>query len=136
MVIENRAVQTAYSLAVSNTPFSHRRGGFFVAGWELCYTQPSSCQRLRLWTPAERSGLRFSRSQNDRKVRWKSRRVTLDVEVKKREFLKVKWQPHHPMPPTGKWSKSVSQKRWMNHGWMRLPTNYSDTPPPAPRTEP
>ena len=143
-------IQTAYSLAVSNT-------SFFPKTWRVLLRQDGSCathnphpaKGLRLWTPARRSALRFSRSQKARKGRWKRRRVTLDMEVKKREFPKVKWQLH-PMPPTGKWSKSLSRNRWMNHGWMRLLpctcavqgtqcrrfANELFRHTPAPRTEP
>ena len=62
MVPENVTNKT-FHLFVANDMFFFRiRGGFFVAGWGLCYTTPS-CQRLRLWTPPKRSALRFSRFQ-------------------------------------------------------------------------
>ncbi|WP_427823506.1 hypothetical protein [Desulfovibrio sp. SGI.169] len=40
MVPENRANKTPHSLATNDTAFSRKRGGFFVAGWGLCYAAP------------------------------------------------------------------------------------------------
>ena len=46
MVPEKRTNKTAHSLAANDTAFSRKRGGFFVAGWGLCYTQPHPARRL------------------------------------------------------------------------------------------
>lgn len=67
MVPEKRTNKTAHSLAANDTAFSRKRGGFFVAGWGLCYAQPRILPKASPLDSKERSALRFSRSQKGRK---------------------------------------------------------------------
>lgn len=50
------------------------RGGFFVAGWGLCYTQPHPARRLTPSGLPDCSALRFSHSKGKRHERRKDRR--------------------------------------------------------------
>ena len=69
MILEKRANKTAHSLSANDTAFSRIRGGFFVAGWELCYAHPLILPKAAPLDSKERSALRFSHSQKGR--RWR-----------------------------------------------------------------
>lgn len=73
MVPEKRTNKAAHSLAANDTAFSRKRGGFFVAGWGVCYTQPRILPKASPLDSKERSALRFSRSQKGRKGMVKKR---------------------------------------------------------------
>ena len=67
MVPEKEMNKTAHSLAANDTAFSRKRGGFFVAGWGLCYPQPHILPKASPLDSKERSALRFSRFKRQKK---------------------------------------------------------------------
>ena len=72
MVPEKEMNKTAHSLAANDTAFSRKRGGFFVAGWGLCYPQPHILPKASPLDSKERSALRFSRFKRRKKSNKKS----------------------------------------------------------------
>ena len=57
---ENRTNKPAPSLAATDAHFFRRRGGFFVAGWELCYNTPLILPKATPLDSGKCSALRFS----------------------------------------------------------------------------